>query len=279
MLAAAQDSPLHDAQLEQALRALLSAVARASAQSDLDPGVLALVGYERVELSGLPSRLRAALAPFSDTVDLKLSGEPERRDTLELCEWIDALLDDRSDRQTMLMRFVPRIVFAVLLVTLVAALFSNKNLAYGKSVVASSLCSLTPPERHGKERLSRVTDGVILEGPGVGSEWGETNFALCTRAEEHPWVTVDLGSERTLNRFVVYNRSDCCWNGDDLPLSAQVSLDGTKFDTVATTDKPFTTEFPWSVSVEPVRARYVRLYVAARAKKSIVLSEFEVYGH
>lgn len=263
-------------QLEQALRTLLVFAGRVSQPAVSDEASELALGIATVEAT-LPKRLRRVLARFSAGVPAQL-GIRDQRSLIELCEWIDALLDDRSPRARKVGEWLPWVGVAAAVIVIAFAILKPHNLALGKEVTASSVCSLTPPARPGQERLSRVTDGVVLEAPGVGSDWGETNFALCTNQERHAWVKVDLGSERSLSSAVVYNRSDCCWGTDDLPLSIQTSSDNMHFETVATRDRPFSTELPWRVSLGQRKARYVRLYTESSAPRSIVVSELEVHG-
>ena len=277
LLSSADGSPRFvRSQLEQALQTLLVLAGRVSQPSLTDDSAALGAGFEMVDAT-LPARLRPILARFSSSNAEPMSQRDERS-LRELCEWIDALLDDRPPRERRLAAWLPRLGLGAALLVLAFVLLKPGNLALGKAVSASSLCSLTPPPRPGQERLSRVTDGIVLEAPGIGSEWGETNFALCTKEEVHPWVTVDLGSERSLSRAVVYNRSDCCWGRGDLPVSIQTSTDNLHFETVATRDRPFSTELPWAVSLEHRKARYVRLYSESAEGRSIVVSELEVYG-
>ncbi|HVW24562.1 MAG TPA: discoidin domain-containing protein [Polyangiaceae bacterium] len=256
-----------------ALRKLLAVVGRASASDAADAGA---AGAARVRASLRSEPLEAALASALATAPAP-AGEERFRALVDLCAWTDALVDDRSDRHKRVERGAGVAAVAVAALAAAQALFGARNLAYGKSVTASSVCNKTPPSPYHEPPLSRVVDGVRYEAPPPPPGWGWATFAACTIPEVHAWIAVDLGEERALSRAVVYGRSDCCWH-DVLPLAVQISTDNRHFMTVATTDTPFTSEFPWKPSLDGRRARYVRLYTESGAPKSIVVSELEVYG-
>lgn len=123
-----------------------------------------------------------------------------------------------------------------------------------------------------------MVDGESREGPGVGAREGESTFALCTELEVHPWVQIDLGTQRRVDLARVFGRADCCWGDNDLPLSLQLSADGNTFETIAVRNEPFSSEDPWRVAVGGRVARFVRLYGETSERKNMVLSEVEVIG-
>jgi hypothetical protein len=261
-----------------ALRGFLAVVGRVTESSSGDSTAVR-AGATYVETTLRSDALRAAFtasASFDGRIALDDVGF---RRLSYLCEWIEALLDHRSDREHRLRRWAPWAVLAMVPLVTVRIAFGARNLARGKPVSASSIGARTPDGRLGEGELSRVVDGVHLEGPAVGKNnpWHETAFALSTNQEVHPWVTVDLGAPRTLSEAVIYGRSDCCWLSD-LPLSIQLSSDNARFVTVATRTTPFTTEFPWRASLGGRRARYVRLYAEGADEQRVVVSELEVYG-
>jgi F5/8 type C domain len=171
-----------------------------------------------------------------------------------------------------------QIAAAVAVLLLAYALFSDKNIALGKTVTASSIGGFSPEALPQKGRLSRMVDGNVLERWAVGVMTAHGLYAGGTEREMHPWITVDLGRTRTINKVVVYNRADCCWGAADIPLSLQLSSDNQTFETVATRDTEFKDDFPWRQPVGGRKARYVRLWSPAETPKEIVLSEIEVYG-
>jgi hypothetical protein len=260
-----------------ALRKALALVGRASQPgADSEQDAIA-AGAARVD-AVLPSeQLRAALGMIETPTAADQRGDEDVRAVLSLCEWTDALVDDRSPRRKKFERGAAIATGVVAVLALSHALFGSRNLAYGKRVTASSICSLAPPAPFNESQLSRVVDGVRHEIPQLPMEWAWAAFGACTNVQPHAWIAVDLGQVRTVSRAVVYGRSDCCWR-DTLPLAIQISMDNRRFETVATTDAPFTSEFPWEPSLEGRRARYVRLSSTSRAPKSVVVNELEVYG-
>jgi hypothetical protein len=187
-------------------------------------------------------------------------------------------VDTHAHRELLLQRALRWAGVTVALGATVYLVVGSTNVARGRTVSASSICPHTREAPPGMDALSRLTDGTRVEGwVGPGHEWGQVAFAMCTELELHPWVTVDLGRERTIREVVVYGRSDCCWE-ETVPLDVQLSVDNQAFVTVATRTDPFTADFPWKVEVEGRRARYVRLYQMRDTPANIVLSEVEVYG-
>ena len=181
--------------------------------------------------------------------------------------WLEPKIETRTLRQVRLER-VLRPLAALLLVAAGAWwLWAPHNLALNKTVTASSICRLLPL-MIGANPLGRAVDGIRREAA-----------AVCTRRQVSPWLAVDLEKAHTLTEVVIYNRGDCCWGVDELPLQVQISLDNQNFKTIATLTKPFTEDFPARVSVEGKKARYVRLMGPAIANKMIVINELEVYGY
>lgn len=262
----------------EALRTLLAVVARSQETSETDTATAVGHGIAKVEGTLGSGELRALLSS-SGAPDPRVPLHERSRAVRKACDWIDHLIDNRSERERRLGRILPWATGALVLVATAYCLFSLKNLALGKSVSASSVCGVTPPPPLAKERLARVVDGNTAEGRLTRAyDWGQSAFAMCTELEVKPWVTVDLAKEHTIRKVVIYNRSDCCWGQSDLPLSIQVSLDNKNFATVATRHEPFTADFPWTASIGGRRARYVRLYNATDEMKNIVFSEMAIYG-
>lgn len=188
------------------------------------------------------------------------------------------MLDVRSARQVRVERWALRGVLAAAILAALWAFARDKNLALHRPVTASSICGLTPAPALGKPPLSRVVDGVEVENGLASIMSAHGTFAVCTEVQSHPWIAVDLGAPRTIRKVEVYNRADCCWGMDDIPLALQISLDNQTFKTVATRTHPFTDDFPWRVKVSGEKARFVRLWNPSEAPKNIVISELKVYG-
>lgn len=251
-------SEIRAALLREALRNLLVAAARAEGSDALGVSLLRQ-GVLLVEPTLRSDAERDALHRCADE---RPSVDDRDFPVLwEVCEWVDALIDNRSERELWLTRRLPWVVGVLVLLVGTVAVLHSKNLALEKPVTASSECK--------PQNLSTVVDGIRIE---------RTGFAICTATQVQPWVMVDLQTERDVSEVVVYNRMDCCWGVDDLPLSIQVSSNAEDFTTVAVRKKPFTGEFPWRVRLDGRRARYVRLFNEATTPKNIVISEIEVHG-
>lgn len=281
-----------------ALHVWLAAIGRLDEAAPLDLMAAVRAGAARVAASATaaPSITRALA---HHVVDSSAPGATESkipedsggfREILALCEWTDVLLDVASPRERALRNRLAGVLVwprgavvaaaAALLVT-AALLRAPRNLALGKAVTASSICGATPAPPFGHDpigRLARLVDGVTVEGAVSRVEWAHGSFAACTELEVHPWITIDLGAEHTIDGVVVYNRSDCCWGADDTPVEVQLSDDNRSFATVASTELPFTDDFPWRPSFRSHRARYVRIYNPADLPRNLVLSEIEVHG-
>jgi F5/8 type C domain len=252
---------------ERALGALLPAVAAAHGQAGAAewPSIEAALAHA-TRLPGAPRHERALA---------HASGAARPPSTVAYAElarafaWLEAQVDTRTARELRVVRWLRRAALVFPLALIAWQAFGAHNLARGAAVSASSSCGLEAPPPLGKDRLFRLVDGRRQE----------PTFALCTKYELSPWVTVDLGRSRRIEEVVVYSRADCCWGRRDLPISVQLSLDNQEFETVATRSEPFSAEFPWRLSVDDARARYVRLLSPSRKPSEIVLSELEVYGH
>ena len=218
------------------------------------------------------------------------TGPDAFHDIVAACEWMDLLVDAQSPRERALRAELaaflgwPRgaVIAGVAMLLMIASVaLAPRNLALGKTVTASSICGATPAPAVGRRpagRLDRLVDGLTVEGAMSRVEWAHGNFAACTELEVHPWITVDLGRDHTIDEVVVYNRADCCWGVDDTPIELQISGDNRTFVTVASRTQPFTDDFPWRASFEPRRGRYVRLYNPVNLPKNLVLAEIEVHG-
>ena len=117
-----------------------------------------------------------------------------------------------------------------------------------------------------------------------------------TDLEDKPWVLLDLGREKVVSRFVVYNCYDRypypaarpaveygldaqqargrfdCRQENEIPLAVQLSHDGREFFEVARRDRCFEL---WVQPIAPQWARYVRVQLLR--KQRLQLREVEVY--
>ena len=143
-----------------------------------------------------------------------------------------------------------------------------RNLARGKSVSSSSLCSDMPTPPVGASKLSRVVDGIRFEA----------RRAACTEKELAPWFTVDLGAPHSIKSIIIYPRTDGNWYLEEPPYLIQLSQDNKHFETEETRIVPFAPDAPWRVEVRNKIARYVRFAGAGNKQQQLFVSEIEVYG-
>jgi hypothetical protein len=219
------------------------------------------------ELSALPGfdkhQPAVALLGGSDVLT-----DREYRLLADLFAYVERLPDLRSPRDFLLTRWLRRSgVISFLFVACWVAL-TPANLARGKMVTSSSTCPEMPTADLGRSSLSRVVDGVRLEN----------SFAICTNAEVRPWITVDLGAPRSIQKIVVYPHTSGPWGKTDIPQQIRVSLDNEHFEVVGVRTQLYTTDFPWRLTLRDKQAQYVQLIGAARSGQKLVLDEIEVFG-
>lgn len=89
--------------------------------------------------------------------------------------------------------------------------------------------------------------------------WPTHDMLFHTDQDPAPWALYDLGKVQTVSRVDVKNTRS--FPERAIPLSVEVSRDGTQFREVAVRTEPFQL---WKASIEPTEARYVRLKVKRR---------------
>lgn len=147
-----------------------------------------------------------------------------------------------------------------LLVWAGAGMMSTKNVALHKPIQSNGLNADAPQPTGG------LTDGVTTSPPA---------FGVHTTVGSPPWVQVDLGRVYKVSKVKVFNRGDG-WFNDGLPMTVQLSTDGTWFVDVETRRTSFSQAAPWVVNARREPARYVR--VRGTAGKYVALSELEVFA-
>ncbi len=156
---------------------------------------------------------------------------------------------------------VSAIALAVLAVLAlkIPPLFAPKNLALHKPVKLSSSHpdSLAPD------------DGSWLDNGRV-----EHVYGAHTKAEDNPWMQIDLEQPTAIGRIVVYNRGDG-WLNDCLPLELAIGDDESKLRPIANRDVLFTQFHPWVVRTNET-ARFLRL--TKRGHGTCALAEVEVFA-
>ncbi len=139
-----------------------------------------------------------------------------------------------------------------------ASLLAPKNIALHKPVLVSSVhpAAVSPPPG--------LTDGVVTGSYGVA-----------TSQEESPWVAVDLLDVYRLDKIKIYNRGDG-WFDDTLPMTLELSENGTDYVEVAVRTWSFGQWMPWTFSANGKKARYIR--VRGAHGRWVALSELEAFG-
>ena len=109
---------------------------------------------------------------------------------------------------------------------------------------------------------------------GVGPS-GKGPLFFHTTSSDHPWLEIDLGSERRITAGLIETRADCCQERA-LPLNVEIldSQGGSPaWKLIAQRRSPFSV---WGFSVEPVRARTVRVRLAGSGM--LHLKRIAIYG-
>ncbi|MEO8660255.1 MAG: discoidin domain-containing protein [Bryobacteraceae bacterium] len=120
-----------------------------------------------------------------------------------------------------------------------------QNLAYQKPAIGSTPCS-------GNQTPDKAVNGTYAGG--LDDKW-------CS-SDPNPWLTVDLGTAKTISRVVVEHAGGGMepFEGNTVAFKIDVSTDGVNFTTVQTI-----TNNTLSISTHvltPVSARYVRLSIS-----------------
>ncbi|HMA94855.1 MAG TPA: discoidin domain-containing protein [Polyangiaceae bacterium] len=131
--------------------------------------------------------------------------------------------------------------------------FAKPNIALGRPVTISS--------QYGDV----ATDHTLLV------DGDKTNLGFHTENGPNQWVTIDLGSPKSISKVVVYNRAECCQERA-IPLRLEVSDDGTNYRKVADRTEEFDV---WTAKGFSEKARYVRL--RHLGSNFLHLSEVEIY--
>lgn len=122
-------------------------------------------------------------------------------------------------------------------------------------------------------RASSQAYATTPAGAVDGIRHGQLGFH--SDLQDQPWLSIDLGSDYSIDRVQVYGRGDCCFD-QSVPLAFEVSDDGLAYRRVDARDDPFSQEEPWIIKLKGVAGRFVRLRTLRRSV--LVVSEVEVYG-
>jgi hypothetical protein len=207
--------------------------------------------------------------PRSDAFD-------RRSDVEAVYAWLRDQFEARSLQQIKVSRIV-RVGVAIALaaaflvwvgVWIGGKTFGAKNIAFGAPTQLSSRRAECPP---GSGPAGASPQGLV-DGAIGGT------YDICTTSEVHPWALIDLQKAQPLAKVKVYNRGDCCWGANDLPVSLELSENGTDFSEVEKRTTPYTASDPWVVNVGGRVARFVRLRSDSPVARELVLNEVEVFA-
>ncbi|HEX3597694.1 MAG TPA: discoidin domain-containing protein [Polyangiaceae bacterium] len=139
-------------------------------------------------------------------------------------------------------------------ISVLASLLKRPNLALHAGV------TLNDSDPNFNVDPARVVDG------------DRSNLGFHSAQKANATLTIDLGAVKSVHHIDIYNRSDCCQERA-VPLEAEVSVDGSKYRSMAQMKYPF--EF-WSAPLPGgTKARYVRLVHTSALY--FHLAEVEVY--
>ncbi len=176
--------------------------------------------------------------------------------------WLHGSIEPRTVPQIRRLRILRLVVIGAAVLALLVwggmSLFSPTNIALHKPVTQSSVHPNSTSPQGG------LTDGSTSAAYGVH-----------TNLEENPWVRVDLGAVYRLKKIKIFNRSDG-WFDDCLPLTLELSENGTDFAQVDRRTTSFGAWSPWSYSAGGARARFIQ--VRGVKGKFVALGELEAFG-
>jgi hypothetical protein len=222
--------------------------------------------YDAIASNGLlapvPARLESARRESVTTVtpdaEIAEHGEAPADATLALAAFLADGLDVRSPARIRVERRVRQVTLAMAAVLLVAEVIAHRprgpNMALHAAVVASS-------RRPGSGAPLDLTNGKV-----------EDTAAFSTKDEADPWLTVDFVIPRRVHEITLVNSPD--HEDDSLPLRAETSVDGTKWEAAAIQTRHFTASDPAILSFSSRPARFVRIH--GRSGGAIYLTEIEV---
>ena len=255
--------------LEQLIVATATAVLKARSSIPIDWPDLAQAIRVVAELPAF-SRHQSALSCVVGANYVTILAERQFELMADFFGYLEAQIDTRTARDFQLSRASRVAGLCVLLFCGGWVIVTPRNVALGKQVRASSLCGDMPAPPVGEPKLFRVVDGNRFEA----------RYAACTGKDVAPWISIDLGSPRSISEVVIFPRTDSYWMIDELlPTQIQLSLDGEHFKTEGTRTMPITPDIPWRLKVRNQKARYVRYIGGSNKPQELLVSEIEVYGH
>ena len=187
-----------------------------------------------------------------------------KRKTVEFTlRWLQELIEPRTLNEIRATRVVRLFMTAVLVICvigwLVVKVTRPVNIALGKPVTLSSRhpSSTAPPDNSG------LVNGDIEAGYGI--------HTMPAVPPNPAWVMVDLLQPTSFKRVKIYNRADG-WFDECLPLTLELSEDGTNFTAVDERTTNFTSRAPWVYESKGGKWRFVRV----KTDKYLALTEIEI---
>jgi hypothetical protein len=176
--------------------------------------------------------------------------------------WLRDSIEPRTVTQIRRSRIARLVVLGVcalaLLIWAGMSLFSPTNIALHKHVTTSSV-----------HAQSTAPEGGLTDGNTSGA------YGVHTAVEQNPWVKIDLAATYELKKIKVYNRGDG-WFDESLPLTLELSENGTDFQVVDHRTTSFSQWSPWVYAANGKKARYI--LVRGAPGKFVALSEIEAFG-
>jgi len=213
---------------------------------------------DRLEREGIDVTVARWALSASASTQLDFASAEERRDALDAFVYATLRsIDARTPSELVALRY-GRVIAIGLMVALLAYhwLAANvfvHNVALNKPVTVSGLNPASGP-------ASGVVDGRT-----------RGTFGVHTSEMPHPFVAIDLGHVYSVRRVRVFNRGDG-WFDDVLPLSLELSEDGSRYHEVARRTEHFDV---WDVPLDRAPARWVRV---TKDNGYITLNEIEVFA-
>jgi len=122
-------------------------------------------------------------------------------------------------------------------------------------VAGPRLIRLMAHHRWDKYRWHSSSASSGFKANGTLGEHQIADLVFHTEFENGPWVVIDMLESRSIDRIVIMNRQDCCFDRG-LPLLVEVGNDGVTFTPVGRQTTLFDT---WTVDFAAREARYVRI--------------------
>ncbi len=254
----------------EAAIAFIAAISVSRGEQELETGDAARA-FERLDQLNPP--IEGAPRDYDEARRLLTSRDPFVFDRLgdevraklamvaAVATWLQEAIEPRGVRHIRRLRIVRLAFLAACALGLIAwgiaILVSPKNIALHKPVAQSSVLP-----------TSTAPEGGLTDGSTSG-------YGVHTNLEANSWVRVDLQDVYQLKKIKIYNRRDG-WFDEGLPMTLELSENGTDFTPVDRKVAPFESSTPWVYVANGKKARYIQ--VRGTPGKYVALAELEAYG-